>query len=131
MAIGTMKTTTIHQRMSSLIEALGMNAFQFAQALGVTSTQIYNCVNGRNAPSFDLLSKIAITFPTVNLPWLLTGKGAILVSGPEEIKEGINVMEKIKILEDRINELTKQRTSKITPEEALSVLSGAIGKKKG
>lgn len=121
-----MKNTTVHQRLSSLIEALGLNAYQFAQALGVNSTQIYNCINGRNAPSFDLLSKIALTYPTANISWLLTGKGAILISGVEETKEGVDVMEKIKVLEEKIQALAAKQTSKITPEQALAVLQGAV-----
>jgi hypothetical protein len=114
--------------MSSLIEALGLNPFQFSQGLGVSSTQIYNCLNGRNAPSFDLLSKIAITYPTVNIVWLLTGKGMILINGNEEVKENVNMMERIKTLEEMVNKLSSNRP-KMSEQEALEVLSQAMKKK--
>lgn len=74
------KNTEISDRISELIEALGINPNAFAVALGYKRSQtIYDIVNGKCAPSFDFFNKLATSefASKVNLHWVLTGQGAI------------------------------------------------------
>jgi DNA-binding XRE family transcriptional regulator len=107
-----MTKTTVHQRIEQLAAGLGLNNFGLSKALGVSSTQIYNIINGRNAPSFDLLTKIVVSFPTVNIVWILTGEGAMFGASPEQIKESLSVMDKIKYLEQKIQALSENKAKK-------------------
>lgn len=74
------KNTEISDRISELIEALGINPNAFAVALGYKRSQtIYDIVNGKCAPSFDFFNKLALSefASKVNLRWVLTGHGTI------------------------------------------------------
>jgi DNA-binding XRE family transcriptional regulator len=103
-----MSKTTVNQRFAKMIEELGLNPNQFAKALGIATAQIYNINNGRNAPSFDLLSKIALKYPNVNMVWLLTGNGPIITTDAGTSNEGLGLVSKIKTLENKIAELDAQ-----------------------
>ena len=105
--------TTINHRFEQMISALGLTRNAFAVQIVVASTVIYNIIGGRNAPSFNLLSKIALTFPTVNIKWLLTGEGNVLTM--EGQGDGLDMLGKIKILEDRISEIEGSRTKDKIP----------------
>lgn len=68
---------TINERIGTLIKALNLNNNSFSQRIGVNPTIIHNIVKGRNAPSFDILSKIKLSFDNINTDWLITGIGTI------------------------------------------------------
>lgn len=68
----------INSRIDLLISQLGLNKNSFSNAIGVNPTVIHNIVKGRNAPSYDLLSKIILSFGNINPTWLLTGEGEML-----------------------------------------------------
>lgn len=77
------KNTEISERISKLIEALGIKPNAFALALGYNRSQtIYDIVNGKSAPSFDFFNKLAMSeySEILNMNWVLTGRGEILLS---------------------------------------------------
>jgi transcriptional regulator with XRE-family HTH domain len=71
--------STINQRIENVILALNLTRNSFANRLGVAGSVIYNIVNNRNKPSFDLLEKIISSFD-INADYLLTGRGGVFVS---------------------------------------------------
>ena len=77
------KNTEISERISKLIEALGIKPNAFALALGYNRSQtIYDIVNGKSAPSFDFFNKLAMSEYSefLNIDWVLTGRGEILLT---------------------------------------------------
>lgn len=68
---------TINNRIELIVNELNLNNNSFAVKLGVNPTITHNIIKGRNAPSYDLLNKISLTFDNINADWLLTGKGNI------------------------------------------------------
>ena len=77
------KNTEISERISKLIEALGIKPNAFALALGYKRSQtIYDIVNGKSAPSFDFFNKLAMSeySEVLNIDWVLTGRGEILLT---------------------------------------------------
>lgn len=108
-----MKKNDINRRMESLIEALKMTKHHFASRIKVASPLVYNFTSGRNAPSFEVLSKITREFPEVNLRWLLIGEGSILGQAiPEEDKEeGLDEIGLLKAqmvaIQNRVSEIEK------------------------
>lgn len=63
------------ERVRRVREGLRLSMLRFALRLGVSRTHVVNVEAGREAPSFQLLSKIADQFPDVNLRYLLAGWG--------------------------------------------------------
>ena len=75
------KNTEISDRISALIEALGINPNAFAVALGYRRSQtIYDILNGKCAPSFDFFNKLANSefAGRIDLGWVITGRGDLL-----------------------------------------------------
>jgi len=61
--------------MEFIISKLGLSPLAFSRLLGYSrADKIYNILNQKNKPSFDILADITRTFETVNIEWLLTGK---------------------------------------------------------
>jgi transcriptional regulator with XRE-family HTH domain len=77
-----MSETTINQRVKILIDALKTNQRQFSMRCGVSSSVIFNIVDGKmNKPSFDLLQKILFSFNNISTDWLLLGRGEMFEKG--------------------------------------------------
>ena len=70
---------SIYQRIGEIITALNISKNAFAARLEVAGSVIYNIINERNKPSFDLLEKIISLFD-VNPDYLLTGNGEMFSS---------------------------------------------------
>jgi hypothetical protein len=75
------KNTTVGQRFSQLIQALGMSKNAFALSLDKTATVIQHIVEERNKPGFDLLCKVFEVYPNVSKDWLLQGDGSMFPTG--------------------------------------------------
>lgn len=71
--------TPAAKRLDQLLDELGLNANKFAKKLGYDrSVTIYNVLNGKTQPGYNLLHDIATHIPEVNIHWLLSGKGEML-----------------------------------------------------
>lgn len=65
--------------MGQLVNAVGLKKNSFGKKIGVSPTSIgYIIGEKQNKPSFDLLEKIANTFPALRMEWLIRGEGSIL-----------------------------------------------------
>lgn len=74
--------SNFNERLISLIEELGLkNPNEFASKLGYSKPEkIYRLLRDKNAkPSYEIISDIIKTFPTVNPTWLLIGAGNMLI----------------------------------------------------
>jgi len=71
---------TINERLELLISTLKQNNNSFSHSIGVNSTIIHNIVKGRNAPSYDILNKIALSYDNINMNWLISERGEILIN---------------------------------------------------
>lgn len=80
-----MDQTQIEQgfRLRTLIKSLHLNQTEFAKSLGTTQPNINRMVIGRNRISMEVLNGLANVYPQVNLHWLLTGRGNMLLEGPD------------------------------------------------
>jgi hypothetical protein len=73
-------SSSVGQRFSQLIQALGMSKNAFAISLDKTATVIQHLVDERNKPGFDLMNKVVDVYPNVSIEWLLRGKGPMLLN---------------------------------------------------
>jgi transcriptional regulator with XRE-family HTH domain len=67
-------------RITLLIKAKNLTAAQFADEIGVQKSSISHILSGRNNASLDFIQKILLTFPEVNMDWLMFGKGPLFKS---------------------------------------------------
>jgi transcriptional regulator with XRE-family HTH domain len=65
-----------NQQIKKLIEVLEITPNAFASKLGIKATSVYNILNNKSKPSYDLLENIITTFK-VNPNWILQDKGGI------------------------------------------------------
>lgn len=73
-------SSSVGQRFSQLIQALGMSKNAFAISLDKTATVIQHLVDERNKPGFDLMNKVVDVYPNVSIEWLLRGKGPMMLA---------------------------------------------------
>ena len=64
-------------RITLLIKAKNLTAAQFADEIGVQKSSISHIISGRNNASLDLIQKVLLTYPEVNIEWLMFGKGPL------------------------------------------------------
>ena len=85
--MNTKEETTINDRIQQIIDHYNLNKNSFSKKIGLSgSMTITNIVSGRKSkPSYDVLRKIAETFP-INLTWLILGKGSMLLDTGDELE---------------------------------------------
>jgi len=54
-----------------------MTAAQFADEIGVQKSSISHILSGRNNASLDFIQKVLLSYPEVNMEWLMFGKGPL------------------------------------------------------
>lgn len=62
-------------RLQKIIDFYGESASSFAEKIGVQRSSISHILSGRNKPSLDFVMKVLKHYPSVELYWLLNGKG--------------------------------------------------------
>ena len=62
-------------RIEQVIKDTGLTQSAFAKRINENPTKFSHIFKGRNRPSLDLIMKIATTFPSIHLEWLVLGKG--------------------------------------------------------
>jgi transcriptional regulator with XRE-family HTH domain len=67
-------------RITLLIKAKNLTAAQFADEIGVQKSSISHIISGRNNASLDFIQKVLVTYPEVNMDWLMFGKGPLFKS---------------------------------------------------
>lgn len=75
--------STISERIAEILAFTGENKNSFAKKLGYDRAQtVYDVINGKSSPSFDFLRKFQMSefSETINIEWLLTGKGNMIKS---------------------------------------------------
>lgn len=63
------------KRLEQFLTCENLSQSQFADTIGVSRAGVSKILSGHNKPGFDMLSSIAQHYPSLNLEWLITGKG--------------------------------------------------------
>lgn len=62
------------ERFNRLPELLGKRSMsEIGREIGFTPTTVNNIARGQTKPGFDVLKALAISYPNLNLRWLITG----------------------------------------------------------
>lgn len=67
----------MNSRIQKFIEAEGLTAARFADAVGVQRSNVSHVLSGRNKPSFDFIEKMLLKYPALSSEWLILGKGSM------------------------------------------------------
>lgn len=78
----------VSRRLTAVIEYFADgNEKRFAESIGVKPAVINNYTKGKqqSKPGFEVLQKMAATYPALNIEWILSGKGSMLKSENERV----------------------------------------------
>jgi transcriptional regulator with XRE-family HTH domain len=71
---------TINSRFSAFMEYMGLSKFTLSKEVGASPAAIGYIVGERQSkPSAEMLEKLAHTYPSLNLNWLVAGVGPMLL----------------------------------------------------
>lgn len=96
----------IQDRIEAIILALDVTDREFAITSDISPSTLSNVLGGRRSnPSVEVLQKIKLAYPELNLNWLISGHGNMWQGSQEEIKqsESINLSKKVKNSKELIN----------------------------
>lgn len=69
----------VSDRLLQLIQHYDISTLEFSKLIGFErADKIYNILNGKFNPSFEILVAITNKFVEVNIDWLITGNGTML-----------------------------------------------------
>ena len=81
---------TANERLAEARGALGFDRkAEFAEHVGIERSTYDKMEKGPHKPSADNLERIVLRCPNLNLTWLLTGKGQMLLDGPVIASPGV------------------------------------------
>jgi len=65
----------MNNRLAQFIQAENISQAQFADSIGVARASVSHILAGRNRPGFDFIESMSRRYPSLNLEWLITGRG--------------------------------------------------------
>lgn len=71
-------------RIRQLMESQHMTQQNFAQALNMSPASLSSIFNDRTRPTLNHVEAIKNKFPTINIDWLLFGRGDMFLSGEDQ-----------------------------------------------
>ncbi len=74
-------------RIRQLLEMDGLNATEFSKKVKINASVVSNILNDKNQPSFDVIQKIIVAYPEVDVSWLMTGRGSIFSTDNEVFEQ--------------------------------------------
>lgn len=102
--------TTISERISLIINHFYKGKqVGLSKATGIPTSKISSWEIGKFMPKYDSLYQIIINHPTINIEWLMTGDGDMILSEKNNTVE--KYKEEIAKLKEEIIELKKDKES--------------------
>ena len=65
----------MNTRLRQFLLAENISQSQFADTVGITRAAVSHILSGRNKPGYDFFYGICRHYPSLNLEWLISGKG--------------------------------------------------------
>jgi len=76
-------------RLEQFLAAENISQAQFADSINVARASVSHILSGRNKPGFDFISSMIRRYPTLNIDWLITGRGKMYKNGTDAPVEQI------------------------------------------
>jgi phage repressor protein C with HTH and peptisase S24 domain len=87
------KNTTFQERLLMFIEHLGLKPTSFEAEMGFSNGSIGKVLNGNRSVSSDRLETIVYKYPSLDIDWLLTGRGKMIKSYSSFTEQSLMVSE--------------------------------------
>lgn len=94
----------MNRRLLQFLQAENITQAQLADTLSVARGSVSHILAGRNKPGYDFLESLLLHYPTLNLDWLMTGRGKMYRSEDEE--QGLPLILKAPVETRRIEKIT-------------------------
>lgn len=65
----------MNTRLKQFLAAENISQSQFADTIKVVRASVSHVLSGRNNPSFEFIRAIMLSYPHLNVEWLMVGKG--------------------------------------------------------
>lgn len=79
--------TTMNTRLKQFLAAENITQSQFADKIEVVRASVSHVLSGRNNPSYEFIRSIMSKYPTLNIEWLMFGKGKMYKDSPLKTTE--------------------------------------------
>lgn len=99
------------ERLKQLIDYYGISTNLFSQKIGVSEGTIRKILTQNTTIRSDTLEKISQNFTEINMDWLITGRGEMLLKNLQEVgssESSDNIKSLIEILNRTLIEKDKQ-----------------------
>jgi transcriptional regulator with XRE-family HTH domain len=104
--------TKFAERLKKVLDYYHISAAAFADQINVQRSSISHLLSGRNRPSLDFVLKVLDKYDTVDLYWLMNGKGSFpkkqTSSAPAQTSS-----EKIKVLDQTVKSSSEKEIDRI------------------
>ena len=72
----------MNTRLKQFLAAENISQSQFADTIKVVRASVSHVLSGRNNPSYEFIRAIMLSYPHLNMEWLLVGKGKMYKETP-------------------------------------------------
>lgn len=100
-------------RIELIVKSLGITITEFEREIGVSESSIKNGLKGNSGPRTELYLKIYRRYNNVNIHWLITGDGDMLLKQPER---GRTMEEPASKYQTSLMEVMKQQNDALTAQ---------------
>jgi len=90
----------MNERLIAFLQAEELSSARFADIMKIQRSGVSHLLSGRNKPGYDFFEKFLRTFPTVNMEWLISGKGKMYKEEANPIVETKTVIKPLPRLEE-------------------------------
>lgn len=80
----TKYVTIMNTRLKQFLAAENISQSQFADTIKVVRASVSHVLSGRNNPGYDFIKAIMAAYPTLNMDWLILGKGKMYKELPQD-----------------------------------------------
>lgn len=74
----------MNTRLKQFLAAENISQSQFADTIKVVRASVSHVLSGRNNPGYDFIKAIMAAYPTLNMEWLILGKGKMYKENAQE-----------------------------------------------
>ena len=72
----------MNTRLKQFLAAENISQSQFADTIKVVRASVSHVLSGRNKPGYDFICAIMSAYPSLNIEWLIAGKGKMYKNSP-------------------------------------------------
>ena len=82
----TLKYTIMNTRLKQFLAAENISQAQFADTIMVVRASVSHVLAGRNKPGYDFIKAIMDNYPSLNIEWLMLGKGKMYKDAQPQVQ---------------------------------------------